>query len=45
MQIPVIKNELASALTALGKLVSRTALIKAFQGIEIEGKYALLQNQ
>ena len=38
MQIPVIKTELASALTALGKLVSRTSLIKAYQGIEIEGK-------
>ena len=38
MQIPVNKNSLASALTALGKLVSRTSLIKAYQGIEIEGK-------
>ena len=37
MEIPVIKNSLASALTALGKLVSRTSLIKAYQGIEIEG--------
>ena len=38
MQIPVNKNSLASALSALGKLVSRTSLIKAYQGIEIEGK-------
>ena len=37
MQIPVNKTTLASALTALGKLVSRTSLIRAFQGIEIEG--------
>ena len=38
MQIPVNKNSLASALSALGKLVSRTSLIKAYQGIQIEGK-------
>ena len=42
MQIPVIKNELAGALSALGKLVSRTSLIKAYQGIEIEGKANML---
>ena len=42
MQIPVIKTELAGALTALGKLVSRTSLIKAYQGIEIEGKANML---
>ena len=42
MQIPVNKNSLASALTALGKLVSRTSLIKAYQGIEIEGKANML---
>ena len=42
MEIPVIKNVLASALTALGKLVSRTSLIKAYQGIEIEGKANML---
>ena len=42
MQIPVIKTVLASALTALGKLVSRTSLIKAYQGIEIEGKANML---
>ena len=42
MKIPVIKTDLASALTALGKLVSRTSLIKAYQGIEIEGKANML---
>ena len=42
MQIPVIKTVLASSLTALGKLVSRTSLIKAYQGIEIEGKANML---
>ena len=42
MEIPVNKNSLASVLTALGKLVSRTSLIKAYQGIEIEGKTNLL---
>ena len=42
MQIPVNKNTLAGALTALGKLVSRTSLIKAYQGIQIEGKANML---
>ena len=42
MEIPVNKNSLASALPALGKLVSRTSLIKAYQGIEIEGKANML---
>ena len=42
MKIPINKNSLASALTALGKLVSRTSLIKAYQGIEIEGKANML---
>ena len=42
MEIPVNKTTLASALTALGKLVSRTSLIKAYQGIEIEGKANML---
>ena len=42
MQIPVNKTTLASALTALGKLVSRTSLIKPYQGIEIEGKANIL---
>ena len=37
MEIPVIKTELAGALSALGKLVSRTSLIKAYQAIQIEG--------
>ena len=38
MEIPVNKNLLASALTALGKLVSRTSLIKMYQAIQIEGR-------
>ena len=42
MEIPVNKNSLAGALSALGKLVSRTSLIKAYQGIEIEGKANML---
>ena len=42
MEIPVIKTELAGALSALGKLVSRTSLIKAYQGIQIEGKANML---
>ena len=42
MQIPVNKTTLASALPALGKLISRTSLIKAYQGIEIEGKANML---
>ena len=42
MQILINKNSLASALPALGKLVSRTSLIKAYQGIEIEGKANML---
>ena len=42
MQIPVSKNSLASALTALGKLVSRTSLIKMYQAIQIEGKANML---
>ena len=42
MEIPVIKTELASALTALGKLVSRTSLNKTYQGIEIEGRANML---
>ena len=37
MQIPINKNVIIGALPALGKLVSRTSLIKAYQGIEIEG--------
>ena len=42
MQIPINKNSLAGALLALGKLVSRTSLIKTYQGIEIEGKANML---
>ena len=42
MEIPINKTTMASALTALGKLVSRTSLIKAYQGIEIEGKANML---
>ena len=42
MEISLNKTELAGALPALGKLVSRTSLIKAYQGIEIEGKANML---
>ena len=42
MEIPVNKNSLAGALSALGKLVSRTSLIHAYRGIEIEGKANML---
>lgn len=42
MQIPVNKNSLASALNALGKLVSRTSLIRTYQAIQIEGKANML---
>ena len=38
MEISLNKTELAGALPALGKLVSRTSLIKAYQAIQIEGK-------
>ena len=38
MQLTLNKNELAGALTALGKLVSRASLIKMFQAIQIEGR-------
>ena len=38
MQISINKSELAGALVALGKLVSRTSLIKMFQAIQIEGR-------
>ena len=37
MEISLNKTELAGALPALGKLVSRTSLIKAYQAIQIEG--------
>ena len=42
MEIPVIKTELAGALSALGKLVSRTSLIRTYQAIQIEGKANML---
>ena len=38
MELPLNKTELAGALPALGKLVSRTSLIKAYQAIQIEGR-------
>ena len=38
MEITLNKTELAGALPALGKLVSRTSLIKMFQAIQIEGR-------
>lgn len=38
MEITLNKNELAGALPALGKLVSRTSLTKMYQAIQIEGK-------
>ena len=38
MQLTLNKTELAGALPALGKLVSRTSLIKAYQAIQIEGR-------
>ena len=37
MQLKLNKTELAGALAALGKLVSRTSLIKMYQGVEIKG--------
>ena len=42
MQLTLNKTELAGALAALGKLVSRTSLIKTYQGIEIEGNANML---
>jgi len=38
MQISINKTELAGALAALGKLVSRTSIVKTYQAIQIEGK-------
>ena len=38
MEITLNKTELAGALPALGKLVSRTSLTKMYQAIQIEGK-------
>ena len=38
MEISLNKTELTGALPALGKMVSRTSLIKAYQAIQIEGR-------
>ena len=38
MQINLNKTELTGALAALGKLVTRTSIIKTFQAVQIEGK-------
>ena len=38
MQIEVSKNELAGALSALGKLVVRTSPVELFRSLLIEGK-------
>jgi len=38
MEIKVSKNELAGALSALGKLVSRTSPVEALRSVEIVGK-------
>ena len=38
MQIEVSKNELAGALSALGKLVVRTAPVELFRSLLIEGR-------
>ena len=38
MQIEVLKNELAGALSALGKLVCRTAPVELYRSLRIEGK-------
>ena len=38
MQLTLNKTELAGALAALGKLVSRTSIIKMYQAVQIEGK-------
>ena len=42
MKITLNKTELAGALAALGKLVSRTSLIKTYQAIQIEGRANML---
>ena len=38
MQIEVLKNELAGALSALGKLVCRTSPVEVYRSLRIEGK-------
>jgi len=42
MKITLNKTELAGALAALGKLVSRRSIVKAYQAIQIEGRANLL---
>ena len=42
MKITINKNELAGALAALGKLVSRASLIQTYQAVQIEGKSGTL---
>ncbi len=38
MQITINKTELTGALAALGKLVTRTSIIKTYQAVQIEGR-------
>ena len=38
MQLTLNKTELTGALNALGKLVTRTSIIKTYQAVQIEGK-------
>ena len=38
MQIEVSKSELAGAMSALGKLVSRTSPVEVYRSLRIEGK-------
>ena len=38
MQIEIVKNELAGALSALGKLVCRTSPVEVYRSLRIEGK-------
>ena len=38
MELTLNKTELAGAIAALGKLVTRTSIIKTFQAVQIEGK-------
>ena len=45
MQIEVLKNELAEALRALGKLVCRTAAVELYRSLRIEGKDGKLSLQ
>ena len=45
MQIEVSKNELSGALSALGKLVCRTAPVELFRSLRIEGKENKISSQ